>query len=71
MIVNIWSHFLGTLLYSLVPLYYFPAFRSRYSIDATGDLAILAIYYLGVTVCFAFSTLYVTLESWVGVLVFF
>lgn len=60
-LVNIWPHLLGALFYSLIPLYYYPDFRSRYRSAAITDLITLAVYFLGVTVCYTFSSLYVVL----------
>ena len=59
MIVNIWTHLLGSILYCLVPLYGYAELRSRYNEAPELDFAALTIYFLGVTTCFALSTLYV------------
>lgn len=59
MTVNIWSHLLGALFYSSIPLQYHSILRSRYSHANTIDILALAIYFLGVTTCFTLSTLYV------------
>ena len=59
MIVNIWTHLLGSILYCLVPLYGYTELRSRYSQATELDFAALAILFFGITTCFALSTLYV------------
>ena len=59
MIVNIWTHLLGSILYGLVPLYGYAELRARYKEAAELDFAALAVYFFGVTACFALSTLYV------------
>lgn len=59
MIVNIWTHLLGSILYCLVPTYGYTELRSRYREGAELDFAALAIFFFGVTTCFALSTLYV------------
>lgn len=55
--VNIWSHLLGALFYSLGPLCCASAFSSRYGTTTATDMLVLSIYFSGVTGCFAFSTL--------------
>lgn len=47
------------MLYCLVPLYGYTELRSRYNEASEPDFAALAIFFLGVTTCFALSTLYV------------
>lgn len=59
MIVNIWTHHLGSILYCLVPLYGYAGLRSRYNEAPELDFTALTIYFLGVTTCFVLSTLYV------------
>lgn len=59
MIVNIWTHLLGSVLYCIVPIYGYAELRSRYNEAAELDFAALAIFFFGVTTCFALSTLYV------------
>lgn len=43
----------------MVPLYGYAELRSRYNEAPELDFAALTIYFLGVTTCFALSTLYV------------
>ena len=59
MIVNIWNHLLGSILYCLVPLYGYAEIRARYHEATAPDFAALANYSFGVIACFALSTLYV------------
>jgi len=61
--VNIWSHLLGAMSYSMVPLYYFPELKSRYNrAGSTNDVVFLIILFFGVTLCVIFSTLYVSVR---------
>lgn len=57
MTVNIWTHLLGALIYSLIPLDSYPEFKRQYATATMNDILILGIFFAGVTVCFAFSTL--------------
>ena len=58
--INIWTHLLGALFYSLVPLYYYSELRSRYNTATAGDFLALAILFLGISVCFVLSTFFHT-----------
>lgn len=58
-IVNIWTHLLGALVYSLGPLWFYSEISSRYDPAPRLDITALAIYFAGITVCFSLSTLYV------------
>jgi len=53
--VNIWSHGVGTLLYSAIPLYLYDASRHHYEHLPNQDLLKLFIFFASVTVCFTFS----------------
>lgn len=57
--VNIWTHLIGALIYSLIPLDFYAEFKQQYATATSNDLFFLGIFFSGVTVCFAFSTLYV------------
>lgn len=54
--LNIWTHLLGALICFLVPLDSYPRFKQHYSTVTFGDVLMLAIFFSGVTICFAFST---------------
>jgi len=54
--VNIWSHGVGTLLYSVLPLYLYDASRHYYEHLPNQDLLMLFIFFASVTVCFTFSS---------------
>ena len=54
--LNIWTHLLGALIYSLIPLDSYPEFKQQYTTASFGDIMMLGIFFSGVTVCFAFST---------------
>lgn len=56
-IVNTWTHLLGALIYSLIPLDFYPEFKKQYATATFGDVIMLGIFFSGVTVCFTFSTL--------------
>ena len=56
-IVNIWTHLLGALIYSLIPLDSYSTFRQQYPMATFNDYLMLGIFFSGVTVCFVFSTL--------------
>ena len=60
LIVNIWTHLLGALIYSLVPLDSYPDFKRRYPKATFDDILMLGIFFSGVTICFAFSTMSVS-----------
>ena len=54
--VNIWSHGVGTLLYSAIPLYLYDASRFHYEQLPNQDILMLFIFFASVTVCFTFSS---------------
>ena len=57
MTVNIWTHLLGALIYSLIPLDSYPEFKRQYHTATMTDILMLGIFFAGVTFCFTFSTL--------------
>lgn len=54
--LNTWTHLLGALIYSLIPLDFYPEFKKQYATATFGDVIMLGIFFSGVTVCFTFST---------------
>lgn len=57
--VNIWTHGLGTLAYSAIPLYLYYTTTSRYEQATFADISVLGIFFASVTICFLFSTRHV------------
>lgn len=57
--VNLWSHGLGSLAFSIVPLSCVLGTRSRFWAGSTEDLLMPGIFFASVTVCFLFSTRYI------------
>ncbi|KAI0883072.1 hemolysin-III channel protein-like protein Izh2 [Annulohypoxylon maeteangense] len=59
--VNIFSHIIGALLFLALPLYVFRTeVPPRYKIATTADIMVCSVYFLGVGICFTFSTLFHT-----------
>ncbi|KAI2465239.1 hemolysin-III channel protein-like protein Izh2 [Annulohypoxylon bovei var. microspora] len=59
--VNIFSHIIGALLFLALPLYVFRTeVPPRYRLATTADIIVCSVYFLGVGVCFTFSTLFHT-----------
>ncbi|OHF02759.1 hypothetical protein CORC01_01860 [Colletotrichum orchidophilum] len=62
--VNIYSHAIGAIIFILLPFYIFgDGIPARWSIASAADVAVCAIYALGVTICFVLSTAFHTLMS--------
>lgn len=58
--VNIYSHIIGAILFTFLPLLIFgDAISPRWTTASTSDIVVCSIYALGVTVCFVLSTAYV------------
>ncbi|KAF7912667.1 uncharacterized protein EAF01_001688 [Botrytis porri] len=61
--VNIHSHLLGALLFTLLPIYIYHSLLPRYHDAATADLVVFALFFGGVAVCFGLSFGYHTLNN--------
>ncbi|KAI0376674.1 hemolysin-III channel protein-like protein Izh2 [Hypomontagnella monticulosa] len=59
--VNIFTHLVGALVFFVLPLYIFKTeIPPRYKIATTADILVCSTYFLGVAICFTFSTIYHT-----------
>ncbi|KAI1135562.1 hemolysin-III channel protein-like protein Izh2 [Hypoxylon sp. FL0543] len=59
--VNIFSHVIGVLVFLAVPLHLFNTeVPPRYGMATTADLLVCSTYFLGVGICFTFSTIFHT-----------
>lgn len=54
--LNIWSHLIGTLLFSLVPLYRYYKVTSRYVYATESDKFAVFTYFASVSACFLLSS---------------
>jgi len=61
--VNTFSHFIGALLFYLLPFVLHQELRPRYASASPGDIAVFALYLFGVAVCFTLSTAFHTIMS--------
>ncbi|KAI8172529.1 ADIPOR-like receptor [Colletotrichum sp. SAR 10_75] len=62
--VNIYSHIIGAILFTFLPLLIFgDAISPRWTTASTSDIVVCSIYALGVTVCFVLSTAFHTFMS--------
>lgn len=61
--VNIFSHLLAGLLFYSLPGIIYQGPGLRYRMATTGDIAVFAIYLLGVAVCYTLSVIFHTLMS--------
>ncbi|TGO84005.1 hypothetical protein BPOR_0563g00030 [Botrytis porri] len=64
-IVNIHSHLLGALLFTLLPIYIYHSLLPRYHDAATADLVVFALFFGGVAVCFGLSFGRQTASFWI------
>ncbi|KAI1335279.1 hemolysin-III channel protein-like protein Izh2 [Xylariaceae sp. FL0016] len=67
--VSIFSHVVGAIVFLALPLWAFTTeIPPRYQIATTSDVVVCSIYFVGVAICFVFSTLFHTFmchsESW-------
>ncbi|KAF2454281.1 hemolysin-III related-domain-containing protein [Lineolata rhizophorae] len=62
--VNIWSHFLGAVLFACLPCYIFTTeIPPRYAVASTADVTVFSVYLFGVAICFCLSTAFHTLTN--------
>ena len=61
--MNIFSHFLGAVLFYVLPFVLHQELRPRYASASPGDIAVFALYLFGVAVCFTLSTAFHTITS--------
>ena len=61
--VNIYTHFLGAVVFALLPLWFYRSICSPDPQCRPADLAVFSLYLGGVAVCFTLSTLYVLLAA--------
>jgi adiponectin receptor len=55
--VNIFSHLIGSLLFSTLPFGLYKELAPRYATADKADILVFATFFLGVAICFALSTM--------------
>jgi len=55
-IVNIYSHLLGAVLFTILPIYVYVRARNHYAAIQVGDIIGFTTFFFGITLCFFLST---------------